>query len=70
MDPEGRSARHTVLDETTGSSEGAAGVWRVTQMLQDPEGLGDWGITFQVDLAESRAAGTPVLRLEEFGPAG
>ena len=70
LDPEGRSARHTLIDETTGRSDGAAGIWRVIQVLQDPEGSGDWGITFQVDLAESRTAGTPVLRLDSFGPVG
>ena len=38
------------------------------QMLQDGADLNDWAAVFAVDLAASRAAGAPILRLEGFGP--
>ncbi len=65
LDPEGRAARHTQVDF------GAPGAvsWKVTQMLQDGEGLCDWAAVFAVDLAASRAAGAPILELENLGPA-
>ena len=39
------------------------GRWRVRQILDDPAGDHDWGITADVDLAASDAAGTAVLRI-------
>lgn len=63
LDPEGRAARHTRVEERTGE-----GLWRVTQALRDAEGRDDWAAVFGVDLAASRAAGVPILRLEGFGP--
>jgi hypothetical protein len=42
--------------------------WRVQQMLVDPAGHNDWVAEFAVDLAASRAAGEPVLRLVRLGP--
>jgi superfamily II RNA helicase len=65
LDPEGRAARHTLVDP----GGAGAGAWRVSQMLQDGEGLNDWAAVFAVDLAASRSAGAPVLRLEAFGPS-
>ena len=65
LDPEGRAARHTLVD-AGGAGEGA---WRVTQMLQDGADLNDWAAVFAADLAASRAAGAPILRLDGFGPA-
>jgi hypothetical protein len=59
LDPEGRSARHTWVDA-------ADGAWKVRQMLQDSEGRNDWAAEFEVDLAASRNAGVPVLRLVDF----
>ena len=37
-------------------------------MLVDPEGLNDWVAELEVDLAASREAGEPVLRLLRLGP--
>ena len=62
LDPEGRAARHTRVDAGNG------GFWRVSQALQDAEGRNDWAAVFGVDLAASRIAGVPLLRLESFGP--
>ncbi|GAB3496138.1 DEAD/DEAH box helicase [Amycolatopsis cihanbeyliensis] len=39
------------------------GVWRVRQILDDPEGDHDWGISAEVDLAASDEAGAAVLRV-------
>jgi hypothetical protein len=36
-------------------------------MLVDPEGLNDWVAELEADLASSRAAGEPVLRLVRVG---
>ncbi|MEQ4305968.1 DUF3516 domain-containing protein [Plantactinospora sp. B6F1] len=41
--------------------------WTVRQILDDPEGDHDWGISAEVDLAASDAAGTAVLRVTEVG---
>lgn len=58
LDPEGRNRRHT---HTRPSDDGAS--WRVEQMLVDTEGHNDWVAEIEVDLAASRAAAEPVLRL-------
>ena len=39
------------------------GRWVVRQILDDPAGDHDWGITADVDLAASDAAGTAVVRI-------
>ncbi|MDW5328240.1 DEAD/DEAH box helicase [Plantactinospora sp. KLBMP9567] len=41
--------------------------WTVRQILDDPDGDHDWGISAEVDLAGSDAAGTAVLRVTEVG---
>ena len=62
LDPEARNLRHTSVqpseDRTT---------WRVQQMLVDPEGLNDWVLDLDVDLAASREAAEPVMRLLRVG---
>ena len=63
LDPEGRAARHTRVEERDGE-----GIWRVVQVLQDTEGRNDWEVAFRVDLTASRSAGVPLLVLEAFGP--
>lgn len=63
LEPEARNQRHTYVlpaeDKKT---------WRVQQMLVDPEAHNDWVAEFEVDLAASRAASEPVLRLRRIGP--
>jgi superfamily II RNA helicase len=63
LDPEARNAKHTHVavseDKLT---------WKVQQVLIDPEDHNDWMAEFQVDLAASRAAGAPFLRLSRLGP--
>ncbi|GAA3763266.1 DEAD/DEAH box helicase [Plantactinospora mayteni] len=41
--------------------------WTVRQIFDDPDGDHDWGISAEVDLAASDAAGTAVLRVTEVG---
>ena len=43
------------------------GVWRVRQILDDPEGHHDWGFDVEVDLEASDEAGAAVLRLVAAG---
>lgn len=38
------------------------------QILADEEGHNDWKLTFSVDIAASRNAGKPVMKLTGFGP--
>ncbi|WP_189169393.1 DEAD/DEAH box helicase [Pilimelia anulata] len=42
--------------------------WTVRQILDDPDGDHDWGISAEVDLAASDAAGAAVLRVTAVGP--
>ena len=58
LDPEGRNRRHTSAQS---SDDGAT--WRVEQMLVDAKGHNDWVAEIEVDLAASRAAAEPVVRL-------
>ena len=62
LDPNARNIRHTYVipaeDKRT---------WRVQQMLVDPEEHNDWVAEFEVDLARSREAAEPVLRLVRLG---
>jgi superfamily II RNA helicase len=43
------------------------GTWRVRQILDDPAGDHDWGISAEVDLAASDETGAAVLRIIEVG---
>ena len=63
LDPNARNARHTYVVPVP-----ELGRWTVQQMLVDPEEANDWVAEFSVDLAASRAAKTPCLRLRRLGP--
>jgi hypothetical protein len=62
LDPEARNVRHTYVTPSEDKRH-----WRVQQMLVDPAETNDWVAEFDVDLAESRAAGEPILRLRRLG---
>lgn len=62
LDPNARNARHTYVTPSEDKKS-----WRVQQMLIDPEEHNDWVAEFEVDLAESRAAKEPHLRLNRIG---
>jgi superfamily II RNA helicase len=62
LDPNARNLRHTYVIPAEDKKH-----WRVQQMLIDPEELNDWVAEFEVDLAQSRLAKEPVLRLRRIG---
>jgi hypothetical protein len=62
LDPEARNQRHTHVEP---SDDGTT--WRVQQMLVDTEGLNDWVLELEVDLASSRELGEPVLKMLRLG---
>ncbi len=61
---EARSAGLVQVDH----GEPGGRMWRVRQVLDDPAGDRDWGITAEIDLDASDAAGEPVLRVVDVGP--
>jgi len=65
LDPEARNARHTYVKV----AEDRQG-WTVQQILVDPDAHNDWLAEFTVDLAASRAAKEPVMRLQRIEPVG
>jgi hypothetical protein len=62
LDPNARNVRHTYVTPSEDKK-----TWRVQQMLVDPEEHNDWVVEFEVDLAESRKTGEPVLKLRRLG---
>ncbi|MBZ4487390.1 DUF3516 domain-containing protein [Microbacterium sp. cx-55] len=56
-----RSPALCTIDE----SDATAGLWRVEQILDDPDGNHDWRIRAEVDLAASAEEGTAVVRVTE-----
>ena len=62
LDPNARNLRHTYVLPSEDKRS-----WRVQQMLVDPEEHNDWVAEFEVDLARSRAAAEPFLRLRRIG---
>ncbi len=62
LDVEGRALAHTIV-----TYEGD--VMHIQQMLQDEEDFNDWSIDFEINLAESREAGVPLLKMTRIGEA-
>jgi hypothetical protein len=62
LEPHARNLRNTYIVPAEDKRS-----WRVQQMLIDPEEHNDWVAEFEVDLAQSRAAGEPVLKLRRIG---
>ena len=58
LDPEARNLRHTHVQPVPQTQ-----VWRVDQVLVDPDGLNDWVAAFEVDLGAARERQEPVMRL-------
>ena len=54
--PDARSSRMILIEE-------GPAVWKVRQILDDPAGHHDWGITAEVDLAASEEQGVAVVRV-------
>ena len=57
--PGARSASMLIIEENPD-------VWNVRQILDDPAGDHDWGITATVDLPASDAAGTAIVRIQSL----
>ncbi|MBC8094598.1 MAG: DUF3516 domain-containing protein [Akkermansiaceae bacterium] len=62
LDPNARNARHTYVTPAEDKK-----TWRVQQMLVDPDEHNDWVAEFEIDLAQSRLAGQPTMRLRRIG---
>jgi superfamily II RNA helicase len=62
LDPEARNLRHTHVAPSDDSAR-----FIVQQTMVDPDGFNDWILDVEADLAASRAAGEPVLRLRRLG---
>jgi hypothetical protein len=58
--PDARGPGLLIIDQRPGS-------WAVRQILDDPAGDHDWGISAVVDLAASDEAGSAVLRITDVG---
>jgi len=65
LDPNGRNIRNTHVAPSEDKK-----TWRVQQKLVDPAEHNDWVAEFEVDLAESRKSGEPVLKLLRLGSLG
>ena len=62
LDVEGRAIAHTIV-----TYEGD--VMHIQQMLQDEEEFNDWSIDFEINLADSREAVMPLLKMLRIGEA-
>ena len=62
LDVEGRALAHTIV-----TYEGD--VMHIQQMLHDEEEFNDWSIDFEINLADSREAGIPLLKMLRIGEA-
>ena len=61
IDPLARSPQNTRI------VKGDDGMWRVEQIVWDPEDANDWVIQCTLDIDRSREAGHPVMALERIG---
>ena len=62
LDVEGRALAHTIVTYD-------GDTMHVQQMLQDEEEFNDWSIDFEINLADSREAGIPLLKMLRIGEA-
>ncbi|MBA3310016.1 MAG: DUF3516 domain-containing protein [Nocardioidaceae bacterium] len=60
-DADARGPGLLMIDDTT-----EPGMWRVRQILHDPEGFHDWAFVAVVDLAASDEAGHAVIQLDDI----
>ncbi len=64
LDPEGRSAKHTHLDESDPQR------WTVAQVLADAQEMNDWEVVFTVSLPDSRTLDRAAVVFVGAGPVG
>ncbi len=63
LDNEARNGRHTYTEALANQQ-----MWKVSQVIVDPEEQNDWQIQFTVDLNQARDDGKPTLQLVSIGP--
>lgn len=63
IDGSARSPRHLQITEESK-------LWRIRQVLEDPEGNHDWAIEAELDLEATDEAGEPVLAITRVGEIG
>lgn len=63
LDPEGRSTKHTHVEED-------GPLWRIAQVLVDVNEQNDWEARFELSLEKSRLENRAVLRFVGVGPVG
>ena len=66
----GPSARSPKMLQITEGVDGNPRVWSVRQVLEDPDGDLDWGITALIHLDASDEAGEVVVQVTDVGPLG
>lgn len=59
-----------IIDEHPDTAPVSQRVWTVRQILDDPAGDHDWGITARIDLDRSDADGAAVMMITEVGQLG
>ncbi|MFP5364423.1 MAG: DUF3516 domain-containing protein [Thermoleophilia bacterium] len=67
--PDGRSPQLLMIDRNPPDIDPGVRVWRVRQVVEDPDANRDFAIVATVDLDASDAAGEPVIRTTSFGSA-
>jgi superfamily II RNA helicase len=66
--PDARGPAMLIIDTSPRiDATGPSGRWRVRQIFDDPAGDHDWGITADIDLAESDEAGAAMVRIIDVG---
>ncbi|HEX2861507.1 MAG TPA: DUF3516 domain-containing protein, partial [Lacunisphaera sp.] len=62
LDPEGRSAKHTHIEERDAADGTGRTEWHIAQVLVDTAEMSDWEARFVVQLDQSRAENRPALQ--------
>jgi hypothetical protein len=70
LDPEGRNAKHTHIDDLSAEGGVLNATWRIAQVLADTEEQNDWEARFEVSLVESRKENRAVVRFLAVRPVG
>ncbi|QRZ62596.1 RNA helicase [Rothia sp. ZJ932] len=64
LDADARSPRLLTIDDKVSEHPG---IWKVRQVISDPEDNHDWAITADIDLDASEKAGSPVVKVVSVG---
>ena len=61
LDPEARNQRYSIVQKQEDRTK-----WKFQQTLVDPQGLNDWFVEFDIDLAASKQADRPIIQFSRF----